>query len=77
MTDICPLCQSRELSSLNSISTAVLGDLYLKGLGIDIAFEAKSLHYFLCNACGLGFFSFRDGLICAVNMSSSVYGVRV
>jgi SAM-dependent methyltransferase len=57
MTDICPLCQSRELSSLNSISTAVLGDLYLKGLGIDIAFEAKSLHYFLCNACGLGFFS--------------------
>lgn len=57
MPESCPLCNSVELSFLNTIYTDTLSALYLKSLGIDIDFNTKTLSYFKCKECDIGFYS--------------------
>lgn len=57
---LCPLCQSKEVKTVERLSTALISNLYKKNFGINaIQFfdKAKELEYVECQNCSLLYFS--------------------
>lgn len=52
----CPLCLNRNTTCVESLSVLHLNELYARALGVINAVKSKSLDYYSCLQCRLGFF---------------------
>ena len=57
MSENCPLCQSEDVTVLESLSVSEINKLYKHNFGISDAIKSPELWYMYCNNCALRYFS--------------------